>query len=518
MKILAMSLLRLGDVFLAAPALAGIKRKYPHAEIHGLVNRQTLPASGLIGEVDHWHVFERDLLQNALADVNSPILEPFFRLESLLEKLRAENYDLVLNFTHNRLSGWLCGAIEAGQTIGLALNGQGRPRFGSSWFQFLNDKAEDRGSENFHYSDIFWFGAGLNREPRQWRWQTTMRAKQEAQNIIKEKPKIIAMQPFTSETKKEWGTEHWCQTLKILKMQQAEHEYIILAAPSERERCDHFILALLEHNIVATPAICSLMTAVEILNQTELLITGDTSIKHLAAASPAQVIELSLGSSDWRRTGIYKDGAYIVQPQVDCAPCPHSSPCSQKAHHCGMTVAPDFMAKLVTAVLEKDHQAIEILAKNNARYVEIYKTGFSGGGYWQCLPLGRALDAHDLRQLLDKLTSKMLLQGEHLDLLGCYGTEAYRLGEWLQQQYPQLDIATWRRLIEGVESDNKNFQLTADDALKRLQSLVVESRKSSMVELKEMRHLQAKVEEISRRLEIRHRLVRSLKDVVEEAL
>ncbi|MGE0763288.1 MAG: glycosyltransferase family 9 protein [Bdellovibrionales bacterium] len=518
MKILVVSLLRLGDVFLAAPALAGIKRRYPDAELHLLVNRQAAGAISLLGMVDRWHIFERDLLQQGLTDAESPILEPFYRLEGQLQKLRGYDFDMVLNFTHNRLSGWLCGIIGARQTIGLALDSQGRPRFGSNWFQFLNDRAEERGREIFHYSDVFWFGGGMDREARHWRWQLPAQAKVEADALLQGKTGFIALQPLTSESKKEWGSEHWVQALQMMQQTRPQSEFVILGAPNERERCEVLLTSLREKGVRAIVAICSLGTAVEILSRAEMLLTGDTSIKHLAAALPLKVIEISLGSSDWRRTGIYKSGAYIVQARVPCAPCPHSLPCSESFHRCGAILPPDFIAKFGLAVLGGEPQQIQDLARAYAGACEIYQTSFSGGGYWQCLPVGRAVQSRDLRMWLDKLTTKLLLQGEHLQALGAYGTEAMRMGEWMRKEFPHFSTNGWQELIRHLEGDDQMHQFSAQNAQKKLTQMMQATRSQSTVQLKEMRVLQAKVEDISRRIEIRHRLVRSLRNIVEGTL
>jgi hypothetical protein len=249
-----------------------------------------------------------------------------------------------------------------------------------------------------------------------------------------------------------------------------------------------------------------------------MLITLDTSIKHLAAATNCRVLELSLGSSDWRRTGVYKAGDVIMQPKVACAPCGHSAPCGQLSHLCAQQLAPDSVAAVAAFVMSGDDAGLQRHARSQSHRAEILRTHFTGGGYWQAVNLGRNLEPSDLREWIDKLTTKMILQGSHLEAIGPYGTEAVRMGEWLRSQYPGLAPRTWAYLIQNVDGQTRNDHSDALDAGVRLAALMKATRDTQTVELGEMRRLQVKIEDAERRLDVRRRLMRSLKDAVEAVI
>ena len=135
MKILVVSLLRLGDVILSTPIIKGLSQKYPNAEIHILMNKQFEGVSGLIPYVSQFHYFDRKLIQDGLVQAERPLFEPYHRLESLLTELDKENYSEVINLTHNKMSGWLCSLIKGKEKKGLAINPRGQA---SLWFPLVS--------------------------------------------------------------------------------------------------------------------------------------------------------------------------------------------------------------------------------------------------------------------------------------------------------------------------------------------------------------------------------------------
>jgi ADP-heptose:LPS heptosyltransferase len=518
MKILVVSLLRIGDLLMAAPTLKGLKAKFPGADMDVLINRSSLGARTVLSTVRTFHVFERDQLQAELTDADQPLFQPFYRLEKMVRELQREDYDLVINLTHNRLSGWLCGMVGRQEVLGLSLDTLGRPKFGSSWFQYLNDRAEARGKEIFHFADVFWFGSGLGKGSRRAGFQRSTFGQTEAQALLGGIDKFALVQAFSSEEKKEWAPECWHHTLQIIQGQHPELTTLILGAPSEAQRVAQLVTDLEAKGVRARAAVCSLPGAVALLDRAEILLTVDTSIKHLAADTTCPVIELSLGSSDWRRTGVCKSGCLILQPKVDCAPCAHSVPCHQPSHYCGQGLAPDTVAAAAHFTMTNDTDGLSQLARRQMHRLDIFRTHITAADYWQVSQVGRRLEATDLREWIDKLTTKLILQGTHLESLAPYGSEALRLGQWLRSEFPEMPPELWDRLLKSVDQETKTHHADALDAGVRLAALVKASRSQPMVELKEMRNLQVKIEDAERRLEVRRRLMRSLRESVEAAL
>ncbi|MCB0749565.1 MAG: hypothetical protein KDC90_19055, partial [Ignavibacteriae bacterium] len=105
MKILVISLLRLGDILLMLPAIKSLKNQNPNAEVHLLINKQFSFIKNIIPFVDKFHFFERDYFQASMADVDTPILNAFDILSEDLKKIDKENFRVVYNLTHTNISG-----------------------------------------------------------------------------------------------------------------------------------------------------------------------------------------------------------------------------------------------------------------------------------------------------------------------------------------------------------------------------------------------------------------------------
>jgi ADP-heptose:LPS heptosyltransferase len=375
MKILVVNLLRLGDVISMAPALKALRMSHPAAQIDLLVNSGVEIVAPIIPGIGRVHMFERNRMQAALIDGTRPMFESFDVLCQLVDRLSEENYDVLYNFTHNRLSGWLCGLIPADKKIGLALDGTGGVSFGSSWFRHLNQQVDFEEPQCFHHSDIFFAAVGGLATQRELPLSDsrvldgvlceTENGREEANALLasgKNYPRAILMQISTSDKKKEWGDQQFRTLARRILSRHNDAAIFVLGAPNEELRVQSFCQSVEGDQDRLIPAICSLEAVVSLLECADLLITGDTSIKHIASASTARVIELAVGSSDPFRTGPWKSGDVVIASREACRPCGHSEACHRDAHYCATTIDVEEVGMIVDAYLLE----IESVAKARA--------------------------------------------------------------------------------------------------------------------------------------------------------
>lgn len=328
MKILVLSLLRLGDIIQQIPLLRGLRAKYPEAEIHILLNSQFANVADLLDDVvDRCIYFDRNSLQRELGEVGINLLAPYHRLQSLILDLNQERYDLAMNWTHNRLSAHLLGSLEIEVKQGLQHTEGSFCGLSNPWLVYLNDRFSEQQSSLFHYTEILAGAFGLTVQPTQ---------PNEIHDNIKHfhpKPmKRVLFQCLTSDKKKNWALEKYVELKSIIETSLPDHRVFILGAEFERQ-------ILEKHFKSQDLVICSLVEARDLLKASDLLITGDTSIKHLAAQVGIPLIEIALGSSDPTKTGAFSSQALVLSSGVACAPCAHSQACSQSTHLCGAEIS-----------------------------------------------------------------------------------------------------------------------------------------------------------------------------------
>lgn len=357
MKILVVNLLRLGDVIATAPAIKALRMRHPSADIHLLVNSNFAFAAAQIRGVDRVLTFERDRLQSSCVEADRPLFEAYDWMQAFLDELGAEGYELLYNFTHNRLSGWLCGLIDAKEKIGLVLDGSGAVSYGSSWIRHLNQQVDFEDCESFNHTDIFLGASGGTELAQEVTFfdnllHESKQGRNEAAALMAaSSERLVLFQISTSDLKKDWGDAKFSELARIVIERSPEISILVLGAPDERARIEMFCDSLSDLGDKVKPAVTSLSGVVSLLESAEILVTGDTSIKHFASASPTRVIEIAAGSADAYRTGSWKSGDFIISSQEACAPCGHSELCHRTTHACANAVSPAAVAGLLDVIL-----------------------------------------------------------------------------------------------------------------------------------------------------------------------
>lgn len=471
MNILVISLLRLGDVMMLSPALEGLRRRYPHAKIDLLANKSSSGVRKLLPQIRQVIEFDREGLQEGLINAQHPLFEPYDRLKNLIDQLNENRYQLVVNLTQNKLSGYICALIPAESRVGLTINAAGQPQFSSPWFKYLNDVVGAGAELIFHYSDIFCRGLSLGYQQRDYVFIETPQGKLEAENFFrsagfKSGPKIV-IQSQTSDVKKNWGHRNWQEMIRHILLFVPEAQIILLGAPSEVP-CLQDIKSGLEtsaHSIDI--AILSLEGAFSLLQVCDLLVTGDTSIKHLASASRASILEISLGSSDIRKTGVYKENSLIIKSHERCAPCEHSKPCHREKSFCALSLKPEAIALAAIKFLQKDWTALKTLAEEYSDQMEFYRTAKLALGCWHADNLLTDQFHEKVSSYLDRSAWQFFLENEHVQPLGAYGMEGLKLRTQVETFFQQEESENLRNAIDRMENEILQNE-------KRLEKILVE--------------------------------------------
>ena len=482
MKILIMSLLRVGDLVLSSTVLRGLRDRFADAEIHCLINEQCIKATPLITYIDRWIPFERHQIQSGLGDATIPVFDSYERLSELIDRLNSESYDLTINLTHNRLSGWLMGLTDSKRRLGLSFDDSGQASFGSRWFRYLNDQVELESSGVFHFTDVFRFALEIGSEfesPTSGRLLAeTPAGQKEAEAFLRGVtlpavsaagqtsepvgPKILVVQPLTSDEKKDWGLSRYLEALSLFARTN-DSMIVILGAPFEKEKLTPFVESLVERGLKARLAILSLEGAYSLLKRSDLLLTGDTSIKHLACAAETPVIEISIGSADYRRTGAYQHGSVIIQSKESCAPCVVTKLCHRSAHACAKSIPVEAVAMTLSEIFANRAFQLRQVAEEYSQEIGIFRVESSTAGFWTACPVVEQFSDQSVGHWLDLSCRKIWLQSaDRGDVsLKVKGTQALianevrHLAGFLRANYPTTSVLDWRHLLDSFESQSQ---------------------------------------------------------------
>lgn len=466
MKALAISVQRLGDIVMGTPVYEElIRRGY---ETHVLINQQFEGIRSLLNSKIRIHTLDRKAIEHSLVEPSAPVFEGYDRLRQLVRRLNRENFDLVVNLTHSQLGGRLTALVDADETIGLCIDGDGRPRFGSSWIRYLNSAGGYGGITDFHISDIYQFALGAQRGAGRYFLQPSSYGDSTWESFRASARDYVLIQPFSSEESKQWSRHSLCQLVLDLERRFPDLDFFFMGAPFEANMLAELQKQHIESGGRCHTAILELEPALSAVQGARLLITPDTAIKHFAAATGTKVLEIALGSSDPSKSGVYSGEQWIVRSLQECSPCKPSAGCSQSSHLCSEDILPQFVADLAEHILQNqsDSEIKKLVSKNSS--VEVLKTRISKAGFWSVRKVGADFRAAEfLHENLNRMASKLSLSLPPNEIWQEMGSHGLRFSRSLQDEIKDFNLRdalpeVEKQLIER-QSHIRNLQFQFDN-------------------------------------------------------
>jgi ADP-heptose:LPS heptosyltransferase len=320
MKILVLSLLRLGDILMHQEIIDEIQEKHPASKIDLVINESFESVRPLLSGLNQIHLFPRKEIQNNLVLKDESFFRAYRMLVDWAKKIQVLEYDMVVDLTHNDFSRALVSALKV-------------PEIGKPKRQYINDVFAETNRSSFHYVDALRQSIGLSGDVRALGVQSRDRS-------------YLVLQPLTSDIKKNWPLQNFQKLIQAIHTSEPERVVYIVGAPSERTQlADAFVES--DHVKIK---ICDLIQLKDILQNSEFLISGDTATLHLATLTQTPSLGIFLGSAEPSKTAPRMIGAWLLQSQEACVPCRHSSACSQTEHLCSLSVLSESVFKILNAI------------------------------------------------------------------------------------------------------------------------------------------------------------------------
>jgi len=490
MKILVINLLRLGDMVMTVPVINGLAGKRRDAQIDVLTFKPVAALHGMIPNVRRWWTLDRDELQDGLGRADIPMLTSFGILQEQLDAINAEKYDLIINLTQTKFSAYIAGYLKAADRLGLTYDLKGLPHFYSPWFRYLDERADGEVEDVFHHTDIFTHACGLGENPRDWSMTVTEKGRAEVEALNLGIGDVIALQMFTSDEKKNWPLNKWAEFVRNLKSQKPNIKIVALCAPNEYGKLVEFM----EKSDV-TPAVLSLEGALALLQRAQILVSGDTSIKHLANAGTAKVVELSIGWSDPRRTGIYKENSLILRSETE--------------------IPVGAVHGAVVSLLKDDWQAIGRLATAYKNETKIQRSRELSSGFWFAQDLTEQSSERTVTTLVERCAWKITLNRERQKKFSEFGSEGVALRREIRALIPGADSPVLAHLDFLEKREESRSQAVNSE-------LVILRRerppRTDLLDIANFRKKQIALEFAFQHLEHKTKLIRTLKSNWTESL
>lgn len=375
MRVAVVQLCRLGDLVQTLPMLQGLKRDGHLVELIVRPESASLPIAP--GVVDAIHVLPTALDED---EAMSRWLERVGELAELCRRLRERRFDLLINLSHDRQSGWLALYMEPKKVLGVS---EGRDRKSAArdpWTQYLLGVPSNRHVGAFNLADVYGNLASTVLEQRaQWIRPSDRDVVSARRLLGHSESRKVGLVPGASDGRKRWSAASYARVATALSSDG--YQVALLGAPSERSlgeeirrRTDAPLLDLIGETSI--PVLSA------VLGQLDLLVTNDTGTMHLAAAVGTTTLSVSVGPSAVFDSAPFGAGHVTIVPELHCYPCDYASFCADPI--CHDVVEPDTVVALAHGLLEGHGSPA-----NTSTAIRVYGTRFHPSGVLSVDPLER---------------------------------------------------------------------------------------------------------------------------------
>ena len=347
-QVLIVNITRMGDLVQTGALLDRLQQEWPGAAVDLLVDRRFSPVASLLsGLRDVIAVDFHALIDESRAAAKN-VVSLYRDAAAWLKPLLDRRYDRVINLTFNKPSALMAGFIGAPDMRGARSAWDGGLVVDNPWMAYFCDFHQFRRFNRFNLVDIYALGGSgpgtftplrltISREARAW-----------AQQMLAGTPRWIAVQAGASDAMKAWRPHLF--GLALAHVSKRWEGGILFIGSQEEEAAIAEVTGVYRqaggHNPVKNMAgRTTLDQLAGLLAECQLLVTNDTGPMHIGVAVGTSVIDLSVGHVDFQETGPYGRGHWVVQPELECAPCGFNQVC---AHHaCKDRILPDLVADLM---------------------------------------------------------------------------------------------------------------------------------------------------------------------------
>jgi heptosyltransferase-2 len=175
----------------------------------------------------------------------------------------------------------------------------------------------------------------------------------ERQYSVAEEPKI-AIAPGATYFTKRWLPENFLKVAEMLK-EKYNAEITLVGGESDVELCN-FIEQNFKHGAIYNQAgKLNLVQSATLIRESDLLLTNDTGMMHVAAAMQTPVVAIFGSSVKDLGFTPYRTPNVVLESELDCRPCSHigRNSCPKGHFKCMKTILPEHVATNIAQLLQK---------------------------------------------------------------------------------------------------------------------------------------------------------------------
>lgn len=455
-KILILNFTRIGDLIQTSPLLAGLKEEFPGCHVTLAANISFAGICKNLPHIDKMEVFDpkqfilTDGGQTSIADVYS-------YLDNFVARLAAEKFDMLINLSHSNLTAIMGRMLNIPDVRGIVSDGEGNKIINDPWLMYFSSLLSFRRYNTFNLVDLYQLGGGVKPKGRGLFIDSAeperLAAPLLAEFGVADGERVIGIQAGASMKERRWPSRNFAKSADILA-RRWNAKVVLLGAAAEKELVDE-VSAAMEAPHINLAGKTTLEQLIGVVKRCAVLVTNDTATMHIAAATGTPIVALFLVHAYGFETGPYCDKAILLEPEIQCFPCLHSSTCPHYA--CLDYVTPEMVADAAELLVGHPDGVPAVGAETFPR-VRLLTPYFDQYGFLDLRPLKKTVpsDTDILARIYRQYYMRPFGVGSGKEYVAGYldahysRTEAEELRRWVEKK---LDV--FRKLSdvagEGAE-------------------------------------------------------------------
>lgn len=250
-------------------------------------------------------------------------------------QLQQEQFDLVINLDKEPQPCALAMSLTAGSRLGIGLSAEGKPvpfnREAEHYFALgLNDRLKFEKNRK-SYQQLVYEALGWEYCGQRYELPVTEQAAKQAKDWLNHQRgfdaerrtlgiNVGAGRVFAN---KIWPVERTVDIISELLDRETDIQILLLGGPDERETIEEILFSLSRHplreQVIHGGCEHDEPTFVAVVDQCDMLLTGDTMAMHVAIARHKPVVAF-FGPTCEQEIDLYSQGEKLIA-KVDCGPC-----------------------------------------------------------------------------------------------------------------------------------------------------------------------------------------------------
>lgn len=299
-KILIVKPSSLGDIVHSLPTLYAIKSQFPSSELHWVIAKQYKELLKSNPLIDKLWVIDKDKWKKILS-----LKDTIHELKKIFANLKKENFDIAIDLQGLLRSGLITYSTNAPVRIGF-----NNAREGSKIFYTHRIKHEDDIHAVDRYMKVAEF-LGCNTDKIIFPLRN-----EETKNIKNQLPfeKYTVIIPGARWKTKLWEPEKFGELISLLPIKS------IIVGSKDDINIANKIVSFNKDYAISLAGKTKLNELIEIINNSEFVISNDSGPMHIASALNIPVVAI-FGPTDPVKTGPYGKGHVVIKGNAPCSPC-----------------------------------------------------------------------------------------------------------------------------------------------------------------------------------------------------